>query len=112
MKLCHYSVIILFLLMSCRSQTSKELARVESIVDEHPDSALLCLQELGKKELASREVFAHYALLKSKALDKARIDVTMDSLTRPAVEYYSEYDQKERMYAWYYHGLVLSFASS
>lgn len=112
MKLCHYSVIILFLLMSCHSQTSKELARVESIVDEHPDSALLCLREMGKEELASREVFAHYALLKSKALDKARIDVTMDSLTRPAVEYYSEYDQKERMYAWYYHGLVLKNAHS
>lgn len=59
---------------------------------------------------------ARYALLKSAVLDKNYIDVTSDSLSSLAVDYYYGRNNRDEMLAWYYHALVqrnaLSYTSS
>ena len=81
---------------------------------ENPDSALVLLEQLDSlKDGFSRHEAAYYGLLKSIALDKNYIDVTSDSLIRPAVEYYDkQYNHYRRMLAHYYHGVVYENAHS
>jgi hypothetical protein len=102
-----YPLLILLFVVSCRSQTSDTLNQVESLIYHHPDSALFLLESIPRKGLDSKEKKARYALLKSIVLDKNYIDVTSDSLTRQAVNYYSSRNNKKyKMQAWYYHALV------
>ena len=97
----------LVLFCSCRSETSVSLDQVESLVFERPDSALSVLNSLSRKDLNNLKESARFALLKSIAFDKNYIDVSSDSLTREAVDYYTAHGDKEyRMLSWYYHALV------
>lgn len=97
----------LVLFCSCRSETSACLHQAESLVFERPDSALAVLNSLSRKDLNNTMESARYALLKSIALDKNYIDVSSDSLTLEAVDYFSSHGNKKyRMLSWYYHALI------
>ena len=83
----------------------------ESLLWDRPDSALTLLRsiDLQKVRLACHR--ARYALLMSEAQDKNYIDVTSDSLISIAVNYYeSSGDNRSRMLARYYQGIVLKNA--
>ena len=108
-----FPLILLSIVFSCRSETSLTLDRVETLLLQHPDSALFLLESIPRTGLSSKELDARYALLKSAALDKNYIDVDSDSLIRKAVYYYSgRFDKRYEMLAWYYHALVLIHANS
>ena len=80
-------------------------------MNEHPDSALSFLKNIGQVDLQTEEHLAHYALLYSQALDKNYIDVTNDSLINIAVEYYKDKDDvRAKFYAYYYQGRVYTNA--
>lgn len=51
----------------------------------------MVLSKLGKYKIGSKRVLAKYALLRSLALDKKYIDVTKDTLIRPAVLWYEKH---------------------
>ena len=83
-------LLLAFTLFACNKHTETEalLSKAELQMDEHPNSALILLQELDTKQLTSADEKALYALLYSQALDKNYIDITDDSLINIAVDYY------------------------
>lgn len=100
--------LLLLLVLSCQSDGARqELLAVESYLNSDPERALRVLDSMDVEDLHRRRDRAHYALLKSMALDKNYIDLTSDSLIAPAVEYYSKYGTPdEKMKAYYYQGVV------
>lgn len=90
-----------------QSDASIILDKAFGIIEQQPDSSLAILNNLHLNNLPTQEERARYALLKSMALDKNYIDVTSDSLTSIAVDYYaSSGAPDERLKAYYYHGKV------
>ncbi len=109
---CHqYLIVFLILcLVSCsyRSEMSEKLSAVESIMEEHPDSALQVLKDIDTLQLKSRKDKALYALLLSQAWDKNYVDVKSDSIISTAVDYFENSgDTYHSMLAHYYQGRVL-----
>ena len=105
-------VFIILLLIACRgSGIYGNLQEIEGFIQEHPDSALVCLRQVDVSKLQNQEDKALYALLYSMALDKNYIDIASDSLITPAVKYYSSRgDNYHRFLTKYYHGRVLENA--
>ena len=108
-----YIWVILFslLLTGCwkHSPVAEKLLQAETVMNEHPDSALNLLKGIAQPELQTKKHRAHYALLYSQALDKNYIDVTSDSLINIAVDYYkTQADVKTKFYAYYYLGRISS----
>ena len=114
-----FSILIMLLLSfltSCsrgNREISASLDRIEQVVQQHPDSALLELVRLdslldaGAVHLEGDAQHARYALLKTQTHDKNWIDDTSDSLILRAVRYYDEHGSKrEQMLAHYYHGAI------
>ena len=102
------STVILLIAFSCQSHIHRELDNAESLLQQKPDSALSFLRHINSSQLKTKRANARYALLMSAALDKNYIDVTSDSLSKTAVDYYSKYgNAKQKMLAFYYHGITL-----
>lgn len=102
---------IFLILVGCKEYSNNiniTLDRAEEYLSQNPDSALLVLNSLNIEDLIRKKIRARYALLKSIALDKNYIDVTKDSLTSIAVEYYSKKGSAdEKLKAYMYNGRVL-----
>ncbi|MDE6696020.1 MAG: cell division protein FtsL [Muribaculaceae bacterium] len=80
---------------------------VESLMENHPDSALAIINSIDVSEMTRDSQKAQYALLKSMALDKNYVDTTTFDVLKPAIDYYLEYgtpDEKLRTY--YYQGRI------
>lgn len=109
-------VFISLLVVSCQSGIDISMNRVESLLQQSPDSAWVLMENISRKEIKTKGRMARYALLKSAVLDKNYIDVASDSLSRLAVDYYYGRNNRDEMLAWYYHALVqrnaLSYTSS
>ena len=94
-------------------EVSASLDRIEQVVQQHPDSALIELVSLdsllaaGAVSIEGDRQMARYALLKTQTNDKNWIDDTNDSLILRAVRYYDEHGSKrEQMLAHFYHGAI------
>ncbi|MBO7278321.1 MAG: hypothetical protein J6U70_01810 [Bacteroidales bacterium] len=100
--------LLLLCFVSCQSdRIRQELLAVETYLNAEPERALRVLDSMDVEDLHRRRDRAHYALLKSMALDKNYIDLTSDSLIAPAVAYYSRHGTAdEKMKAYYYQGRV------
>ena len=96
----------LLMIFSCTViETDRTLNDVESFIMDHPDSALLILESMNRKDLKTARTKAHHALLHAMALDKNYIDVKDDSIASVAVEYYLKHGpQRNRVRALYYLG--------
>lgn len=82
-------------------------------MNEHPEDALSIIRHIDRRKIYSSASEARYALLYSQALDKNYVDVTSDSLTAVAVNYYDRHGTKhERAMAHYYQGRVFSNAGN
>ena len=102
--------------MSCKQGNpvvSTSLDRIEQVVQQHPDSALIELVRLdslidsGAVSIEGERQMARYALLKTQTHDKNWIDDTNDSLILSAVRYYDDHGcERERMHAHFYHGAI------
>ena len=85
----------------------RTLKDVGTYISDSPDSAYNVLSGLDKKRISRYRTLAKYSLLMSIALDKKYIDVTEDTLIRPAVLWYERHgSDKDRMLAYYYHGRI------
>ena len=74
---------------------------------QHPDSALMLLEQIENKENLSRKDKAHYYLLLTEAEDKTYVTHTTDSLISIAADYYEKTDDLGRKAkAWYYKGRI------
>ena len=102
--------------VSCKHgnpEVAASLDRIEQVVQQRPDSALLELVRLdsllaaGAVSIEGDRQMARYALLKTQTNDKNYIDDTNDSLILRAVRYYDEHgSDRERMLAHFYHGAI------
>ena len=112
--------IILFLLVAlpfsgCRdhSPVAEKLLQAETVMNEHPDSALNLLKGIAQTELQTQAHHARYALLYSQALDKNYIDLTSDSLINIAVDYYKDRDDvRAKFLSYYYQGRIYTNANN
>lgn len=89
------SVILILAFAVCvascsHKEDAKErmLQHVDSIMNEHPDSALALLRHYSVKDFPSSASRAKYALLLTQANDKNYIVHTNDSIIRLAVQHY------------------------
>ena len=113
-------VIVLMLIMSsfflgCQRQylVAEKLLQAETVMNEHPDSALNLLKGIAQPELQTQAHHARYALLYSQALDKNYIDLTSDSLINIAVDYYKDRnDVRAKFLSYYYQGRIYTNANN
>lgn len=83
------------------------MATTDSIMAEHPDSALTLLSSIDPVKLGSDREKARYALLMSMALDKNYIDTTTFDVLQPAIDYYLNHGTAdERLKTLYYQGRI------
>ena len=85
------SLCLFFLLASCSHPSPQDnalLARADSLMETHPDSALIFLKHIPDSKRLSSSGQALYALLMSRALDKNDMKVQSYSLIRVATDYY------------------------
>jgi len=110
-SIIQYIVFILFIvciLSSCRPdrQSDYYLEHAESLLEQHPDSALIFLNKITPKDLSTGE-YARYCLLMTQARDKNGLPLTSDSLISVAVEYFNDKkDLDTKAKAYFYAGRV------
>ena len=116
MKVLYTALLALLLFPSCRRQSGdidSFLHNAESLMNEHPEDALSIIRHIDRRKIYSSASEARYALLYSQALDKNYVDVTSDSLTAVAVNYYDRHGTKhERAMDHYYQCRVFSNAGN
>ena len=103
------AAVLLLPAVSCAddAEVMSELDAAESVMEDSPETALALLDTMQRSRLVSRKAAARHALLYSQALDKNYIDMTTDSIIRPAAEYYSRHGSAdERLKAQYYLGCI------
>lgn len=103
--------VLLFLvcgIASCSNNKLHEvLDRVESLLPEHPDSALLILKEIDRSDFGSGAEKARYGLLMSMAMEDAHIDVTTFDILQPAIDYYlKKGNAREKLRTYYCQGRI------
>ena len=105
MKRIAFFALILFLLVSCgtRKEYKDALLRAETVMDEHPDSALLILDSLGQYESEfNRHFRMQYQLHRQNAVNKTSDKFTSDSLCQVLVHYFDRHGSvNERVLAHY-----------
>ena len=94
---------------SYNRHADKMMARAESLMDEHPDSAMNLLDSIDSKLLRGERRHALHGLLSTQARDKNYIDQTSDSIMAPVTEYFDRTgDRYHRMLAHYYMAKIIS----
>ena len=115
MRHLRYTLIFLFtsaslLLISCtdKPHIKAVLDKAEEVMEtEDPAVVYTMLDSINTEGLSTRRLKARYALLYSQALDKNYIDLTTDSIIRPAVRYYRHHGSAEdRLKTLYYLGRI------
>ena len=105
MKRIAYIVVILCMFLSCgiRREYKDALLRAETVMDEHPDSALLILDSLGQYETEfTRHFRMQYQLHRQNAVNKTSDKFTSDSLCQVLVHYFDRHGSvNERVLAHY-----------
>ena len=88
-------VSVVVLLSACGPVAHRQLTTtfddVESIINDHPDSALTVLSGVDSAALNTRALRARYSLLYVMALDKCYEDITAPGLLDPAVAWYERH---------------------
>ncbi|MBD5176687.1 MAG: hypothetical protein HDT05_04635 [Bacteroidales bacterium] len=81
--------------------------RAESLMEQHPDSALAILETVNPKSLRSKADKARRSLLMTMAVDKNYIDTTDFRILQPALDYYiSHGTPDQRLKTRYYEGVI------
>ncbi len=105
MKRIGYITTILCMLLACgpRKEYKDALLRAETVMDEHPDSALQILDSLGQHESEfTRHFRMQYQLHRQNAVNKTSDKFTSDSLCQVLVSYFDRHGTvNERVLAHY-----------
>ncbi len=109
----YISFILALLLVACNNPSTLEVSKfteIESIMEEHPDSALVLLQNMQVPSNTHKKEYATYHLLLTQALDKNFIVPESDSIINLALDYFDKNDQDipKKALAYYYAGRVNS----
>jgi hypothetical protein len=84
------------LLVGCQSKVNYDsrLTRADSIMVNHPDSALQLLEAIDGRQLATEGDRAYHALILSQARYRCYVVATSDSLINIALDYYQHHDDE------------------
>ena len=99
-KSSHILTFVMLLMLAlmagtgCRRETPAAFLRAESLMEEHPDSALAILDSIGPDALLTPRDRALHALLLTQANDKNYRSEKSDSLINIAIEYFKENTDK------------------
>ena len=104
MKRLLFILVFALAFVSCNrhSEHWNTLSNVESYIVEHPDSALIVLEQIDISELSSKEERAKHALMLSMALDKNYVDKTDFNVLQPAIDYYEDNGSATEKFQTYY----------
>ena len=105
---CLFVLLLICTISSChnRGQFTK-LDMAESLLREHPDSALILIQSIDTSSFRFSSFMAKYSLLQAIALDKNYIDTTDVRVIMPAVDYYRKRGTAdEKLKSYYYLGRI------
>ena len=104
--------LLLLFLLSCNRAGEYEVLfrQVESVVSDHPDSAMVLLETIQNPERLPEKDWAYWALLTTQAKDKLYIRHTSDSVINRVVDYFDGFAffqyRHEKALAYYYKGRV------
>ena len=106
-----FGLLFLFLLACSRAGEHEALFRqVESVVNDHPDSAMVLLESIQNPERLPERDWAYWALLTTQAKDKLYIRHTSDSVINRVVDYFDGFIffryRHEKALAYFYKGRV------
>ena len=100
----------ILVLISCSTdeQTLQLIEQAESVMIEHPDSALNIIRSVDAESIRGEEDMAHYRLAMAEAMYYNRLAPSRDSIAQPLFDYYLEGDDHaKRARALYQHALVM-----
>ena len=85
-------LVALLFAVACSTdkQTWEQILQAESLMREAPDQALNLMEGVDRERVRGKGDEARYSLVYSEVLYHNYIDITSDSLTRVAVEYYRD----------------------
>ena len=104
--------LLLLFLLSCNRAGEYEVLfrQVESVVSDHPDSAMVLLETIQNPERLPEKDWAYWALLTTQAKDKLYIRHTSDSVINRVVDYFDGFIffryRHEKALAYFYKGRV------
>lgn len=112
-KLYYCFCFILLAFISCNhysTKTAKIFDRIENIVDQFPDSALMLLDSIRNPYELSKSEYAKYILFSVQTKNKAYKNIEMDTLIFFVRDYFKEKnDRKNWVLSELYSGRVLLF---
>ena len=98
------------LLVGCSTdeQTLQLIEQAESVMIDHPDSALRVIRSVDTETIRGEEDMAHYRLAMAEAMYYNRLTPNRDSIAQPLFDYYLKSDDHAmRARAMYQHALVM-----
>ena len=105
-----FFAVLLLVGCSTDKQTMQLIEQAESVMIEHPDSALNIVRSIDVETIRGEEDMAHYRLAMAEAMYHNDIDEGLDSLTTLFYDYYlTSDDHAKRARALYQHALVLMY---
>ncbi|MBR1705282.1 MAG: hypothetical protein IJ721_00640 [Bacteroidales bacterium] len=104
-----FLLLLPFIAMACSdSYLDGILSRVESLMAERPDSALILLQKSHVPDIDTPGRQARYSLDLAMALDKNWIDTTAVEIIQPALRFYrGPFRKREQFLSRYYYARIL-----
>lgn len=97
-----FSIGCFYMFLQKDSDESGKLYQADRLMEAHPDSALIILQNITQPEELKGKEQALYALLYTQARFKNNFTEKDDSLIRFAVNYYNDKDSVKKSWANYY----------
>ena len=95
-------LLIVSLLCGCRHSSDPSLAAADSLMEEHPDSALMMLEKIEVGKMTGESNNALYYLLYTQACDKNHLILDNDSMIEYSVRYYKDHRDSYRLAKSYY----------
>ncbi len=104
-------LLLLFILSSC-TRNEESLHHAERLLESHPDSALLILQQIDTTKHFDNSHRALYGILMFKALDKNDLTLQPDTLINFSIIYYTHRPEGSRLAnALFYKGRMYKYAN-
>lgn len=109
-KIILFLIAILFF-SNCDYTSKKDeilLSEAESIINVHPDSALIILDSIYFPEQLKKNLFYRYVLLETQAKDRTKKNIVQDTLIFEAKQYFEKQGDMHRLaLSTFYSGRVL-----
>ena len=103
-------IVLLLMSVGCSTdeQTLQLIEQAESVMIEHPDSALNIIRSVDAESIRGEEDMAHYHLAMAEAMYYNRLTPNRDSIAQPLFDYYLKSDDHaKRARALYQYALVM-----